>query len=370
VRGTVLTAVVLTIAWALDSMVQAVTRRGLDIGDDVDARFPGLQTRLNRYTTAINVLARSTIGIVAATVILEAWGLQVFAWIGSPMGQRVVSSGLNIVLIVALALVTWELVSSLIERRLTATSSGRSLSTRALTLLPLARTALRLALIVLVTMVVLSELGVNIAPLLAGAGVVGLAVGFGAQKLVQDVITGWFILMEDTIAVGDVVDVEGHAGLVERINIRTIQIRDGDGAVHTIPFSSVTKVKNLSRDYAYFQLDVRVSYEEDPDRVIQVLKRVGEELRKDPQYGSAMLQSIEVDGVVRLDDSAVVIRVRQRTRPLQHGRVGNEFNRRLKKAFEDEDIQWAQRTVKVAASKPIAEAAAAADRDEAAAQKA
>jgi len=315
------------------------------------------------------VMGRAAIAIAAAAIILEAWGVQVFAWIGSPLGQRVVSSGLNILLIVGLALVTWELVSSLIERRLTATSTGRSLSTRALTLLPLARTALRLALIIMVAMVVLSELGVNIAPLLAGAGVVGLAVGFGAQKLVQDVITGWFILMEDTIAVGDVVDVESHAGLVERINIRTIQIRDADGAVHTIPFSSVTKVKNLSRDFAYYTLDLRISYEEDTDRVIEILREVAEELRKDAQYGDVILQPLEVDGVIRLEDSAVVIRVKQRTRPLQHARVGNELNRRIKKAFEAEGIQWAQRTVKVAASKKVEEAAAAAVRDEAAAQR-
>ena len=252
VRGTVLTVIVLLLVWGIDNAVRSLTSRGFKIADDVRARFPGLQTRVNRYTAAITIVLRTFIALLATATILEAWGLQIFAWVASPLGQSIASATVSIALIIALALTTWELVSSLIERQLTYTGSGR-VSTRALTLLPLARTALRLVLIVLVTMVVLAEIGMNITPLLAGAGVIGLAVGFGAQKLVQDVITGWFILMEDTISVGDVVDLDGHGGLVEHINIRTIQLRDGEGAVHTIPFSSVTTVKNMTRDYAFYR---------------------------------------------------------------------------------------------------------------------
>jgi small conductance mechanosensitive channel len=354
VRGTILTAVALMIAWALDSTVQALTRRGLSIGADVRARFPGLQTRLNRYTTTLSVLGRCVIGIAAAAVILEAWGIEAFAWIGSPIGRHVVSSGLNILLIVALAFLTWELVSSVIERRLTATSSGRALSTRALTLLPLARTALRIALIVLVALVVLSELGVNIAPLLAGAGVVGLAVGFGAQKLVQDVINGWFILMEDTIAVGDVVDVDSHSGLVERINIRTLQLRDFSGAVHTIPFSSVSTVKNMTRDFSYYVFEIGVGYGEDTDKVIQILRQVDEELRADPKFGPLILEPLDISGVDRFDESAVVIKARTKTRPIQQWTVGREFNRRMKKAFDAQGIEipFPQRTLHVINGKP------------------
>jgi small conductance mechanosensitive channel len=357
-RGTVITAVVLGIAWALNSAVQSITRRGLNVADDVQARFPGLQSRLNRYTTAINVLVRWVIGLVGTAVILEAWGVEVFAWVGSPLGQRVVSSAVSIVIIIALALVTWELASSLIERRLTVTSSGRSLSTRALTLLPLARTALRVALVIMVTMVVLSELGVNIAPLLAGAGVVGLAVGFGAQKLVQDVITGWFILMEDTIAVGDVVDVEGHAGLVERINIRTLQLRDFDGAVHTIPFSSVTKVKNMTRDFSYYVFEIGVGYGEDTDHVIQILREIDEEMRADPKYAALILEPLDISGVDRFDESAVVIKARIKTRPIQQWTVGREFNRRIKRAFDAKGIEipFPQRTLHLVGDKRQARA--------------
>jgi small conductance mechanosensitive channel len=336
VRGTVLTAIVLLLVWGLDNAARSLTRRGFTIAEEIRIRFPGLQTRVNRYTAAITILLRLFIGVLATATILEAWGVEIFAWVASPLGQRIASAAVSIGLIIALALVTWELVSSLIERQLM--SKGR-VSTRALTLLPLARTALRLVLVVLVTMVVLAEIGMNITPLLAGAGVIGLAVGFGAQKLVQDVITGWFILMEDTISVGDVVDLEGnHSGVVERINIRTIQLRDAEGAVHTMPFSSVTTIKNMTRDFSYYLFNISVAYREDPDQVIAILQSVDEEMRKDPDFSSSILGPLEVDGLDRFGVSEIIIRARTKTRPIQQWRVGREFNRRIKKAFEAEGI--------------------------------
>jgi small conductance mechanosensitive channel len=337
VRGTVLTAIVLLLVWGLDNAARSLTRRGFTIAEEIRNRFPGLQPRVNRYTTAITVLLRLFIGVLATATILEAWGVEVFAWVASPLGQRVASAAVSIGVIIALALVTWELVSSLIERQLT--NKGR-VSTRALTLLPLARTALRLVLIVLVTMVVLAEIGMNITPLLAGAGVIGLAVGFGAQKLVQDVITGWFILMEDTVSVGDVVDLDGgHSGQVERINIRTIQLRDAEGAVHTIPFSSVTTIKNMTRDFAFYLFNISVATAEDTDRVIEVLRGIDEEMRADPDYGPAILASLDVEGLDRFGETTVIIRARTKTRPIHQWRVGREFNRRIKKAFENEGIR-------------------------------
>jgi small conductance mechanosensitive channel len=276
---------------------------------------------------------------VAAVAILEAWGVQAFAWIVSSAGERVLASVANIVVITVLAVVVWELVSSLIERRLNADGDGRTPSTRARTLLPLAQTALKIVLVVLVAMVVLSEVGVNITPLLAGAGVVGLAVGFGAQKLVQDVITGWFILMEDTLSVGDVAEVAGHAGLVERINIRTIRLRDLSGVVHTIPFSSVDAVKNFTKDFSFYLFEVGVAYREDTDEVVEVLREIDAEMREDPAYKSDILEPLEVMGVDRFEDSAVIVRVRTKTRPLRQWSVGREFNRRMKKAFDARGIE-------------------------------
>jgi moderate conductance mechanosensitive channel len=207
-------------------------------------------------------------------------------------------------------------------------------------LLPLLRTAVFIVLFTIVTLIVLSELGVDIAPLIAGAGVVGIAVGFGSQALVKDVITGLFILLEDTLAVGEVVDVgKNHIGSVEAITIRTIRLRDMSGTVHTIPFSEVSTVRNMTRDYAYFVADVGVVYREDPDHVVAVLRKVAADLAKDPAWAPFIVEPLEVVGVDRFTDSAVVIRVRLKTVPLQQWSVGREFNRRMKKAFDANGIE-------------------------------
>jgi small conductance mechanosensitive channel len=339
VQGTVLTAIILIFAWALENAAHRGIHRGLRITDDLRRTLPGLERRLNRYTVALDYALRIVVYAVAAIAIFEAWGVEAFAWIVSSTGERVISSIANIVLISVLAVVVWEVASSLIERQLSNSSQGASPSTRARTLLPLAQTALKIVLVVLVVMVVLAEIGVNITPLLAGAGVVGLAVGFGAQKLVQDVITGWFILMEDTIAVGDVAEVAGHAGLVERINIRTIRLRDLSGVVHTIPFSTVDAVKNFTKDFSYYLFEVGVAYREDTDEVVAVLRALDEEMRNDPDYGPDILEPLEVMGVDRFEDSAVIVRVRTKTRPLRQWAIGREFNRRMKKVFDEKGIE-------------------------------
>jgi len=338
-QGTLLTAVILVLAWALENAAHRGIQRGLKITDDLRRKLPGLQRRLNRYTVALDYALRVVVFVVAAVSILEAWGVKAFAWIISSTGERVIASIVNILLISVLAVVVWEVASSLIERRLSGGSNGASPSTRARTLLPLAQTALKIVLVILVAMVVLAEIGVDITPLLAGAGVVGLAVGFGAQKLVQDVITGWFILMEDTIAVGDVAEVAGHAGLVERINIRTIRLRDLSGVVHTIPFSTVDAVKNFTKDFSYYLFEVGVAYREDTDAVIEVLRALDEEMRSDPDFASDILEPLEVMGVDRFEDSAVIVRVRTKTKPLRQWAVGREFNRRMKKVFDEKGIE-------------------------------
>lgn len=235
------------------------------------------------------------------------------------------------------SVILWELASSAIERYLNATDKDGHIverSARAKTLLPLARNVLLVVMIVVVGMVVLSELGVNIAPLLAGAGVIGLAVGFGAQKLVQDVITGAFILFENTFSVGDVISVGGHAGVVEGMTVRSVRLRDLAGTVHTLPFSSVDKISNLTKDFSYYVNDLGVAYREDTDQVIEVCKEVVEELRADPEYGPDILEPLEVLGVDRFADSAVIVKTRIKTKPIKQWFVGREFNRRLKKRFD------------------------------------
>ena len=205
--------------------------------------------------------------------------------------------------------------------------------------MPLARSVLLVVIVIVAGLTVLSALGINIAPLLAGAGVVGLAVGFGAQTLVKDVITGAFLLFEDTVQVGDVAVINGQGGLVEAITIRTIRLRDLAGSVHTIPFSTVGAITNMTKEYSRYVLDVGVAYREDTDRVAELLREIDADLRADPEFGQHILQPIEILGVDRFEDSAVVVRARLTTKPIMQWTVGREFNRRLKKKFDEHGIE-------------------------------
>ena len=188
-------------------------------------------------------------------------------------------------------------------------------------------------------MVALSELGANIGPVLAGAGVAGIAVGFGAQKLVQDVISGLFILIEDRVAVGDVVRIAGHAGTVEALSLRAITLRDLSGTVHVIPFGSVDTLENMVKDYSYALLDVGVGYGEDVDRVTGVIEEVAASVAKDPRYRNLILAPLEVLGVQLLADSAVVICIRIQTRPAEQYGIRRELKRWIKQAFDASGIE-------------------------------
>jgi small conductance mechanosensitive channel len=217
------------------------------------------------------------------------------------------------------------------------------------TLVPLARQAIRVIVSVIAAIMILSQTGVNTGPILAGVGVLGLAIGFGAQTLVKDIITGIFMLLEDTLAVGDVVSVNGTSGQVEAINIRTMRVRDGAGSVHTIPYSSVATVTNMTKDFSRFVVEAAVGYSEDVDKVIATLKEIGESLCKDPDFGKDILAPIEIMGLDRFDESAVVIKASLTTKPSRQWRIGREFNRRMKKLFDERGIEipFPHRTVYV-----------------------
>jgi small conductance mechanosensitive channel len=193
--------------------------------------------------------------------------------------------------------------------------------------------------IVIAALIILSQIGINIAPLLAGAGVVGLAIGFGSQALVKDIITGLFILIEDQIAVGDIVDVgKEHSGVVEAISVRTIRLRDQAGVVHTVPFSEVTSIKNMTKDYTYAVARIGIAYGEDIDRVVEILRGVCDELMADETVGPLILDPFDYQGVDRLDEFSVVLLLRVRTVPGKHFAVGRALNRLIKMAFEKHGI--------------------------------
>lgn len=189
------------------------------------------------------------------------------------------------------------------------------------------------------SMMVLKEVGIDIGPLLAGAGIAGLAVGFGAQNLVRDVVSGFFIILENQIGVGDVAVINGTGGLVEGVNLRTIVLRDVSGAVHVFPNGTISTLSNLTKDWSAVVFDIGVAYKEDTDSVAEVMMEVAEELRADSNFKDRILEPMEIMGVDDFADSAVVIKARIKTRPIQQWSIGREYRRRLKKAFDEKGIE-------------------------------
>lgn len=203
-----------------------------------------------------------------------------------------------------------------------------------------------------VVLMTLGQIGVNVTPVLAGAGIVGLAIGFGAQNLVKDLVSGFFLILENQVRVGDVAIINGTGGLVEAISFRTIVLRDEAAVIHVFPNGSINTLSNMTKDWSAYVISVDVAYKEDPDRVSDIMRRVAEEMYAEPKYRSAMLEPIDIFGVDGFTESAVTIKARLKTQPLQQFAIGREYRRRLKKAFDAEGIEMplAQRAARGEAS--------------------
>lgn len=341
-RATAISVVAVAVALAVQHLATRLLDRLFAVDEELEKRFPGLRKRANLYRPTLKKAVDIVVFILAAVAILEGWNAGVISALDAETQTAVLQSAGTIILVLIVCIVIWELTVSGIARVLSGTNADgtpREASSRTKTLLPLLRRAVLVALVVFGGLIILSELGINIAPLLAGAGVVGLAIGFGSQALVRDVITGLFILIEDTVAVGDVVTAGGHTGVVEDMSIRTIRLRDLEGSVHVIPFGDVTSVINLTKDFSYALVDVGVAYREDTDRVTDVIRSVADEMQEDPDWKPLFLDPIEILGVNELADSAVIIRCRIKTPPIKQWGVKREFLRRLKKRFDAENIE-------------------------------
>jgi len=207
------------------------------------------------------------------------------------------------------------------------------------TLTKLIRQAARLAIVIIAVLIVLRQLGLEIGPLLASVGVLGLAVGFGAQNLVRDVISGFFFILENQVRVGDVAVLNGTGGLVEQVNFRTIVLRDLQGIVHVFPNGTITTMSNLTNDWSAYVFDIGVAYKEDTDNVVGILQQVLKGLQQDEKYGPLIVEEPEVFGVDKFDKSAVLIKGRIKTRPIRQWEIGREFLRRVKQAFDQQGIE-------------------------------
>ncbi|MDR5787772.1 MULTISPECIES: mechanosensitive ion channel family protein [unclassified Caballeronia] len=331
------TAGLLVVAFFLSAIVVRITRP--------KSRKPRRQSAyVRRLVKFVGTMIVVGVWLVFLELSSRFWGFSLAHMAEESVAARGITHAVGmIVLTFFVVWLIWILIDTGIQEALrpdAARRGGRGPSMRARTMLPLVRNVVFVFLLTVAAIVTAANLGLNVTPLLAGAGVIGLAVGFGAQSLVADLITGLFIIIEDTISVGDSIEVEGgHAGIVESLTIRTVRLRDGQGAIHAIPFSQIKTVKNLSRDFAYAVFEVRVPFSADVDQVTQMIREVGADLLDDFRYRLEMLGPVEVWGLDRFDPNWMVVKGQIKTRPLQQWSVARAFNLRIKRKMDEAGIE-------------------------------
>lgn len=267
--------------------------------------------------------------------------------LGDITWETIIGTALRVVLIVLVAWVVMKVFHRLLkrledhltEKGETAGDPPSESQKRIETIIRLLRQAALLTLWTTAGLMILKEMGVEVGPILASAGIVGVAVGFGAQNLVRDVIAGFFIILENQIRVGDVATINGTGGLVEKINFRTTVLRDLSGVVHIFPNGTITTLSNMTKEWSAYVFEIGVAYKEDTDQVVQIMQEVGHALLKDDRFGKAILEAPEIFGVDKLGDSAVVIKGRIKTKPIRQWEVGREYLRRVKYSFDAHNIE-------------------------------
>jgi small conductance mechanosensitive channel len=337
------TLLVIPILWGLLYVVDFLFNRLFRVSEDISLRFPGLEEKTNRYIETVRGVIKGVVIAIGIGGILEFWGLRASWFVKSEIGSTILSRSVTIAITLGVVMLIIDL-SGFLTKRLVSPRTGPSGTViepgrKKKTLVPLFHWLMNVAAVFVGAVIVLSQFGVNVTPILAGAGIVGLAVGFGAQSLVKDFITGLFLLFEDSVAVGDVVVINGTGGLVEAVTLRTVKMRDLAGNVHVVPNGSIDMITNMTKEYSRYVFEVGIAYREDVDEVTGILKEIGESIQNDPEYQGDILEPLEILGVDRFDDSAVVIKARITTRPIKQWRVGREFNRRMKKMFDERNIE-------------------------------
>jgi len=302
-------------------------------------RYSQYRKRLERFGF---VLAHISAWMVFAELSMQVWGSSFFglgqqAVASARIGQALISLGATVLL----AWLVWIFADTAIQRALTssARSRGRRVNqARAQTITPMIRNVIFVTILIIAVIAGLANLGVNVTPLLAGAGVIGLAIGFGAQTLVQDLITGIFILIEDSLAVDDFVQINGHMGTVEGLTLRTVRLRDLDGVVHIITFSRIESIHNMSRQFGIALMRIRIPYDMKIDDAITLMQETAQELRKDPMMRHYIWSPLEMQGVQGFEDGCPILRMRFRTAPEMQWDISRAFNLLLKQRMEAQEI--------------------------------
>jgi len=331
---------ILAVARIIAIILLGALARAFNRGDD-PAELSPVVRRAHRYYPALRRVVSTLVALITVVIMLQAWGVDSLHWFSAgAIGKSLISAGTTVGIACVVALLIWESTNAMVERRLDrwTQNDDRIRAARLRTLLPMLRSVLLIVIALIVGMTALNQLGVNTAPLLASASIIGVALGFGSQKLVQDFITGIFLLMENAMQVGDNVTVAGVSGTVEYLSIRTVRLRGGDGSLYTIPFSSVTTVNNTNRGIGNAAVKVSVAYDADIDLVVATLRDIGTAMRVDPAYADMILNDFEYWGIDVVEGAMVTISGQIRAKDSTRWTVQREFNRRILQRFREQGI--------------------------------
>jgi small-conductance mechanosensitive channel len=320
-------------------LAHTAMRRILDAMDVVSAEYrAAVHVRAEKLIRALTLLAYGVAAAASVSLALSRFGVSGPRWDPQLFGRWFLTHGVNVVVIVVGATIVARAASLAIAHLQHTLDRGHAQTDlewqrRASTLAGILTSLVTVSVAFVAILMLLRELSIDVVPIMTGAGIAGLAVGFGAQNLVRDVISGFFIILEDQVRVGDLARINGVAGSVEEINLRTIVLRDGDGAVQVFPNGTITALANMSKQFAYAVVSVRVAYGENLDRVAGTIREVGASIEQDPNWRARVLTPIEILGVESIEDGVSTIRIRFKTLPLNQGRVANELRGRLVSAF-------------------------------------
>lgn len=329
----------LVVASLVSGWLSLAMNRGVALPKEINQKLPLLEPRLNRFVPRAFGTLRLIILALVMFFVLDVIGMiDMRAWLESRLGLQVTASIISVAMILVVSFALWLALTSFVDYRLNPEYGGVPTS-REKTLLTLLRNAATIAIVILALMFSLSEIGLDIGPLLASAGVLGLAIGFGAQSMVKDIITGIFIQFENAINVGDVITVGGITGTVEKLSVRSVSLRDGLGVFHIIPFSSVDMVSNAMRDFSYSVCDMGIAYRENVEDARQAMHDAFDILMENPEIAESIIAPLEWLGITSFGDNAVMLRTRIKTVPGKQWAIGRAYNGYLKTVFDERHIE-------------------------------
>ena len=340
IRASLETALALSIGWVLCRIIDLLRRLSRQLGAHLAGKVAQLERQIDRYIPIIALCLKLLVIIFVAGSLINIWHIIDFAgWLHSNAGASTLGAAIRVLLVVIMAIAIWIVTSAMLEYRLSPNTGSGAPNSRQKTLITLLRNVLAIIIITLTAMIALSQIGVNIGPLIASAGILGLAIGFGAQTLVQDVISGIFIQLENSMNVGDVVSTANVFGTVERLTIRSAAIRDLEGAYHVVPFSSSRVVSNYMREGTICKGEYAIALGEDIDNAISCLHEAFAALKSDPDASPHIRSGLTIPGVSAIESSGIRIRTMITTEPGMQWAVGRMFNRYVKIHFDRAGIE-------------------------------